>query len=161
MATPAGWTSRSSATAPAIAAVPGAATRSTIDRRGPTSTAHTTKRVAIQEKKKKQLSPTDRGIKLRTARDARAGPHPQGHDGEHPVGLVDPQAKPPGKPRHLDGRPLPASDHGLDSAGPRELPDGTRLGCPTESGRSSIHFDRKGNGAWNGVAVQNGTLLAA
>jgi hypothetical protein len=80
----------------------------------------------------------------------------KGPDGEQLVGLVHPQANTGETLVTIDGRPLPPSDHGLDSEGLVALPDGT-FWVSDEYGPFLIHFDAKGK-ELERLSPFNGTL---
>jgi hypothetical protein len=67
----------------------------------------------------------------------------KGPDGEQLVGLVDPQANTGESLVTIDGKPLPPSDHGLDSEGLVAMPDGT-FWVSDEYGPFLIQFDATG-----------------
>jgi hypothetical protein len=66
-----------------------------------------------------------------------------GRDGKPLVGLVDPQADTGESMVSVDGKPLPTSDHGLDTEGLVALPDGT-FWVSDEYGPFIVHFDANG-----------------
>ena len=67
----------------------------------------------------------------------------KGPDGEQLVGLVDPQANTGENLVTIDGRPLPQSDHGLDTEGLVVMADGT-FWVSDEYGPFLVHFDANG-----------------
>ena len=67
----------------------------------------------------------------------------EGPDGEQLVGLVDPQANTGESLVTIDGKPLPPSDHGLDTEGLVAMPDGT-FWVSDEYGPFLVHFDANG-----------------
>ena len=66
-----------------------------------------------------------------------------GRDGAPLVGLIDPQAITGEALVDLDGKPLAASDHGLDGEGLVAMPDGT-FWVSDEYGPFIVHFDANG-----------------
>ena len=66
-----------------------------------------------------------------------------GTDGAPLNGLVDPRADTGESLVDIDGRPLPRSDHGLDTEGLVALPDGT-FWVSDEYGPYIVHFDATG-----------------
>lgn len=66
-----------------------------------------------------------------------------GKDGAPLRGLVDPQANTGETLVDIDGKPLPTSDHGLDTEGLVALPDGT-FWVSDEYGPFLVHFDATG-----------------
>jgi Esterase-like activity of phytase/Bacterial Ig domain len=66
-----------------------------------------------------------------------------GRDGVPMTGLVNPQATTGETMVDLAGRPLPTSDHGLDTEGLVALPDGT-FWVSDEYGPFLVHFDAQG-----------------
>lgn len=66
-----------------------------------------------------------------------------GTDGAPLRGLVDPQANTGETLVDIDGKPLPTSDHGLDTEGLVALPDGT-FWVSDEYGPFLVHFDAAG-----------------
>ncbi|WP_396922647.1 esterase-like activity of phytase family protein [Mycolicibacterium sp.] len=66
-----------------------------------------------------------------------------GRDGAPLVGLVDPQADTGETLVDINGKPLPTSDHGLDTEGLVALPDGT-FWVSDEYGPFLVHFDAQG-----------------
>lgn len=66
-----------------------------------------------------------------------------GPDGKPLVGLIDPEANTGESLVTIDGRPLPTSDHGLDTEGLVALPDGT-FWVSDEYGPFIVHFDANG-----------------
>jgi hypothetical protein len=67
----------------------------------------------------------------------------KGQDGQPLVGLVDPQANTGETLVTVDGKPLPVSDHGLDTEGLVAMPDGT-FWVSDEYGPFLVHFDAAG-----------------
>ncbi|MDT7795176.1 MAG: hypothetical protein QOD59_4617 [Mycobacterium sp.] len=80
----------------------------------------------------------------------------KGPDGEQLVGLVDPQANTGENLVTIDGRPLPPSNHGLDTEGLVAMPDGT-FWVSDEYGPFLIHFDANGKETER-LSPFNGTL---
>jgi Esterase-like activity of phytase/Bacterial Ig domain len=66
-----------------------------------------------------------------------------GPDGKPLVGLVDPDAQTGETLVTIDGKPLPASDHGLDTEGLVAMSDGT-FWVSDEYGPFIVHFDANG-----------------
>ncbi|HJT90394.1 MAG TPA: esterase-like activity of phytase family protein [Mycobacterium sp.] len=66
-----------------------------------------------------------------------------GPDGKPLLGLVDPQANTGESLVTIDGKPLPTSDHGLDTEGLVALADGT-FWVSDEYGPYIVHFDANG-----------------
>ena len=66
-----------------------------------------------------------------------------GTDGAPLLGLVDPQANTGETLVDINGKPLPTSDHGLDTEGLVALPDGT-FWVSDEYGPFLVHFDAAG-----------------
>jgi len=66
-----------------------------------------------------------------------------GTDGKPLVGLVDPQANTGETLVNIDGKPMPTSDHGLDTEGLVAMSDGT-FWVSDEYGPFMVHFDANG-----------------
>jgi len=103
-----------------------------------------------------------RHVVLAGARPARVGSSADGlacrliRHGREFAKTSDPQANTGETLVTIDGRPLPPSDHGLDSEGLVALPDGT-FWVSAEYGPFLIHFDAKGK-ELERLSPFNGTL---